>query len=423
MNLRKIYLIARREYLHNFRRRSYLFTAFILPLISIGAMTLVFGLLTQTMEDTSSFKAVGIVDHAQILVDESGAPTVNLPPLFRIIATDDLAAARLRDKTLDGYYVIPANYATTGRVDAYNRPDPVLTEGVHGRLQETIKLALANRLGDPLLAARLRAPLKELSIYRLGSTQKLEETALMSAFLVPTVFGLLVFMSITITSQFLMSGLVEEKENRMMEVFATSTRPSEMLWGKLLGLGALGLTQIVVWGVVGLGYASSQGTSVERLLANFQLSPGFLVMAVAYFILGYLLFGAVMSGIGAAVNAEQEGRQLASILSMLGVLPFLLAVTYLTDPNGVAPRLLSLFPFTAPVGMILRASWATVSTGEILLSLAIMAATVLLTIWLAARIFRLGMLNYGKRLGVRDIIRAIREGHQNIVSQPKGVAT
>jgi ABC-2 type transport system permease protein len=417
MNLRKIWLIARREYLFNFRRRSYLFTAFVLPLIIVVAMMLIIGLLTETMESTSSFKAVGIVDKADVLSDSAGVPTVKLPELFRLESSEEQANADLQSHAIDGYYVLPADYLRSGHIDIYNRANLALTEGVNNELTSTIKLALASRVGDPVLVQRMQDPLKALTVYKVGSSQKLDETSVMSVFIVPTIFGLLVFMSVTVTSQFLMSGMVEEKENRMMELFVTSTRPSEMLWGKLLGLGALGLTQIVVWTLFGLVFASTRGTDIGQTLANLQLTPGFLLMGLAYFILGYLLFGSVMSGVGALVNAEQEGRQLSGILGMVGVIPFMLSFSYLTDPNGTIPRVLSLFPFTAPVGMILRVSWAVVPPGEILLSLGIMALTVVGTIWLAARLFRLGMLNYGKRLGLRDVVRAIREGQQAILSR------
>ncbi len=416
MNLRKIWLIARREYLFNFRRRSYLFTAFALPLIIVVVMVLVIGLLTETMESTSSFKAVGIVDKAGVLSDSAGVPTVKLPELFRLESSEEQASADLQSHAIDGYYVLPADYLRSGRIDVYNRANLALTEGVNSALTSTIKLALASRVGDPALVERIQDPLKALAVYKVGSSQKLDETSVMSVFIVPTIFGLLVFMSVTVTSQFLMSGMVEEKENRMMELFVTSTRPSEMLWGKLLGLGALGLTQIVVWTLFGVVFASTRGTDIGQTLANLQLTPGFLLMGLAYFILGYLLFGSVMSGIGALVNAEQEGRQLSGILGTVGVIPFMLSFSYLTDPNGPIPRVLSLIPFTAPVGMILRVSWAVVPPGEILISLGIMALSVVGTIWLSARLFRLGMLNYGKRLGLRDVIRAIREGRQAIVS-------
>lgn len=417
MNLRKIWLIARREYLFNFRRRSYLFTAFALPLVMVVAMVLVVGLLTETMESTSSFKAVGIVDKAGILADSSGAPIVKLPALFRLETSEEQATSDLQSHVIDGYYVLPADYLRKGRIDVYNRASMALTEGVNNELTSAIKLALASRVGNPLLVERLQDPLKALAVYKMGSAQKLDESAVASVFIVPTIFGLLVFMSVTVTSQFLMSGMVEEKENRMMELFVTSTRPSEMLWGKLLGLGALGLTQIIVWALFGVIFASTRGTDIGQSLANLQLTPGFLLLALAYFLLGYLLFGSVMSGIGALVNAEQEGRQLSGMLGMVGVIPFMLSFSYLTDPGGTIPRLLSLFPFTAPVGMILRVSWAIVPPTEILLSLGIMAVSVVCMIWLSARLFRLGMLNYGKRLGLRDVIRAIREGRQAIVSR------
>lgn len=417
MNLRKIWLIARREYLFNFRRRSYLFTAFALPLIIVVVMVLVIGLLTETMESTSSFKAVGIVDKAGVLSDSAGVPTVKLPQLFRLEASEEQASADLQSHAIDGYYVLPADYLRSGRIDVYNRANLALTEGVNSALTSTIKLALASRVGDPALVERIQDPLRALAVYKVGSSQKLDETSVMSVFIVPTIFGLLVFMSVTVTSQFLMSGMVEEKENRMMELFVTSTRPSEMLWGKLLGLGALGLTQIVVWTLFGVVFASTRGTDIGQTLANLQLTPGFLLMGLAYFILGYLLFGSVMSGIGALVNAEQEGRQLSGILGTVGVIPFMLSFSYLTDPNGPIPRVLSLIPFTAPVGMILRVSWTVVPPGEILISLGIMALSVVGTIWLSARLFRLGMLNYGKWLGLRDVIRAIREGRQAIVSR------
>ncbi len=421
MNPRKIWLIARREFTYNFRRRSFLFTAFVLPLISIAGIGIVMSLLTSVLEDTSAFKNIGIIDKAGVFTDSTGKVMVNPPAPFRLIPTEIQADANLKSSAIDGYYVLPPDFLRTGRIDAYNRQTLALTQGLQDKLDEAIKQALATRLGDPTVVARLQDPLKNLSIYRLGNPQKLEESALISTFLVPMLFGLLVFMTILVTSQFLMSGMVEEKENRIMELLVTSSRPGELLWGKLLGLGALGLSQIIIWGVFGLIIGSTRGISLGQVLANLQITPGFLILLVCYFILGYLLFGAVMAGIGASVNAEQEGRQISGMLSMVGIIPFWLIFTYITDPNGPIPTILSLFPFTAPVGMILRLSWTTVPPLHIVLSFVIMALSVFVVMWIAGRVFRLGMLSYGKRIGLRDIIRAFREGRQTIVttSHPK----
>src|SRR5258708_21987249 len=107
-----------------------------------------------------------------------------------------------------------------------------------------------------------------------------------------------------------MAGLTDEKENRMMEMFITSVRPTEILWGKILGLGALGLTQMLIWAVVGVIYALTRGSvDVVKLLSSLQLTPGYFLLFAAYFVLGYLSIASIMFGIGASVNAEQESRQ------------------------------------------------------------------------------------------------------------------
>jgi ABC-2 type transport system permease protein len=169
-------------------------------------------------------------------------------------------------------------------------------------------------------------------------------------------------------------------------------------------------------GGFGLAFAATRGTDLGQLLLGFQVTPGVLAMMLAYFILGYALFGAIMAGIGASVNAEQEGRQISGVLGTIGVLPFMLFFFYFMDPNGPIPVILSMVPLTSPVGMILRVFWADVPVSDILISLGILVLSVVVTIWLAGRIFRLGMLSYGRRLGIRDVIRAIRERRRSMIA-------
>jgi ABC-2 type transport system permease protein len=184
-----------------------------------------------------------------------------------------------------------------------------------------------------------------------------------------------------------------------------------MLWGKMLGSGALGLSQIGIWAIFGIGYALLNRTlDIGRLLATMQITPGYLAMVLAYTALGYLLFGSLMAGIAATTNAEQESRQIAGIFSIVGVVPLMLLTAFLMDPNGNVAVLLSMIPFTAPVSMILRTSLATVPAGEIAISLGIMVVSVFAVVWISARIFRLGMLNYGKRPSLRAIWQGVFGG-------------
>lgn len=417
MNLKKIWLIAKREFLTNFRRRSFLLMAFGMPILIGVIMVVVFTLVQQNLEDTSGYKAVGIVDQARVLIKEDGSPVFRLPAPFKIIDTPEQAAQQLRDKTIDGYYIIPSNFTSRGQVNAYYQQSFALNEGLGDKLNEAIKQALAARIGDPTLAKRIEDPIAKLDVYRLGSTAKLDESALIAAIFVPIIVGTLVFILTMSTSQFLMQGLVEEKENRMMELFITSARPSEMLWGKLLGLGTLGILQVLIWIAFGLGYTTLRGTfDLTQTLANLQLTPGYILLILVYTILGFMMFGSIMAGIGASVNAEQESRQLGGLISSIGAIPLMLSFVFFTDPNGGFATFMSLFPFTAPMSMLFRLAVTQVPTVQIVVSLGLMVVGVAVVMWLSAHIFRMGMLSYGKRLGLREIIRALREGRRSIVT-------
>lgn len=405
MNVHKLLLIARREYLYNIRRRAYLFTAFVIPVISIGFTLLASNVATSSLDDTGNYKRIGVVDQANLL------SAVKLPAPYEIITSEAKAQAGLQDKSLDVYYVLPSDYLTTGQIESFSRES--LAPGLDAQFGKLVRQSLAAKAGDPQIVARLEDPTPKIDIRRVGSSQVYDESVMFSAFFAPIIFGLLLYLSIMTTSQFLMSGVVEEKENRMMEVFATSTRPSEMLWGKILGLGALGLTQILIWGIMGLLFVIVRGTAdIGSTLANLQLTPATALMMLGYFLLGYLFYGAVMAGLGASVSAEQESRQIAGLIGIVAVLPFFLIITFIDNPNGTLPTALSLFPVTAPIAMIMRVSFGTVPGWQIALSFGILAVSVAIVIWISARVFRLGMLSYGKRLSIRDMFAALREGRK-----------
>ena len=203
--------------------------------------------------------------------------------------------------------------------------------------------------------------------------------------------------------------------NWLRAALPTSSRPAEMLWGKLLGLGALGLTQIIVWGMLALILATIGGSfNVGAALTNAQLTPGSLLVMVVFFIFGYLLYGAIMAGIGVIGNAEQDSRQIAGIVTLISVLPFILLVSLISNPNGLLPILLSLFPLTAPLTMIMRMGFGPVPAWQIVLSVSLLMLSSFATVWLSARLFRIGMLSYGKRLNIREIVGAIRAGREVI---------
>ncbi|HVO41024.1 MAG TPA: ABC transporter permease, partial [Aggregatilineales bacterium] len=313
MNLRKILLIARREYMTNFRRRSFLFTMFFVPLFTIVITVVVVAIAGSAETDMGNVKSIAIVDEAGLLTDSSGNVVVDPPAPFHLIDRAT-AASKLANNEIQGIYLIGQPYLARGEVNSISRES--LPGGVQIALEDYLKAAIAAKAGDPAITARLADPIAKHQIFRTDRPGvPVDEWALIGELLLPFGFGFIVFTATMTTSQFLMSGVAEEKENRMMELLATSVRPGEMLWGKILGLGALGLSQLVIWAAIGLVFAYTRsGIDIGRVLADLSITPTFLALLVSYFILSYLLTGAFMATLGVIGDNEQEGRQLATLI-------------------------------------------------------------------------------------------------------------
>jgi ABC-2 type transport system permease protein len=403
MNLDKILRIARREFNVNVRRGTYLFTTFGLPIFIVVLMGLVFGLTNSAIDDTSRFKRVGIVD-------ESGLIPSNFVPdePFVLLASRAIAESELAARTLDGYYVVGKDYLTKNSIAAYYNQESALNDGLQSKVLKAIKAGLAQALGNEDLAARFEDPLKEMKYYRVGSSKDVPEGVLLGTFLVALGISTAIFTVTMSTSQFLISGLAEEKENRMMELFITSARPAEMMWGKLLGMGLLGITQVVAWITFAVFFAGINRTiNLGEVLAVAQVTPDYVAMALIYTLLTWLLYGSILAGIGAVTNSEQESRQYAGIISLIPSVPYFATAVFLTDPNGGLATFLSLFPFTASVAMPMRASFTAVPASQVLLSFALMLAAIGVIMFIASRIFRLAMLNYGRQPNLFRLLRAV----------------
>jgi ABC-2 type transport system permease protein len=180
----------------------------------------------------------------------------------------------------------------------------------------------------------------------------------------------------------------------------------QLLSGKIMGLGALGLTQLAAWitGAVVIFTIGGQTEFLEGVTFPIDLT----IIAILYFLLGYSLIASLMAGIGAVVGSEQESRQYAGVFSIMFAIPYFFIVSFVTNPNGTIPVVLSMFPFTAPMAMVMRSGLAGVPTWQIVLSTAILVLTIILFVWAAARLFRWGLLLYGKKARPRDLIRVLR---------------
>ena len=404
--MRKLWLVIKREFLFNLKQKSFLFTAFGVPLLLMVVFFVIFSVIDSNQGTLEEAGTIGYVDHAGVL-----AAGINKPDTFVPYASEDEARKALDDRTLGAYFVVPENYMVTGSVQIYNYGTS--SEVLKDAIGDFLLTNLTTNLDSSIPLDRAKNPVN-LTIHIEDSGRTLEGQAFISLFITPIIFGIVFTMATQLSSGFLMNGVVEEKTNRIMEILVTSVTPMQMLLGKIIGLGLLGLLQLAVWGV--FAFIASQISDQVTFLKGVIIPPDLIFFGVIYFVLGYFLLGSIMAGIGAVSGSEEESRQYSAIFSVILSIPFFAFIAFISDPNGTLPIVLSLIPFTAPLAMILRMSFGAVPLAQILLSVAILLLTTIFIAWSASKVFRWGLLLYGQKLSLREIWRVIRQSGTQVAT-------
>lgn len=397
--MKKILLIALHEYRKTVLRRRFVI-ALLMPLIII-AIALVIGLITFQAFDRLESGVVGYIDPANVLA--KATPLANSKTTFRRFENVDEAQAALKAEQIVGYYVLAPDFVDTGKADLFywqKRPDEEIEEA----FEDYAKSALVGDLG-PQIAKRL---VEGTSITQQtpDRSRSFGRNSIFS-FLLPLFFGILFIIALFSGAQYLMQAVVDEKENRTIEIVITSVTPTQLMGGKIIGLAAVGLTQIGAWL---LGAIAALAIARTRLpfLADAKIEPGFIIVALLMFVLAYLLFGSVMAGIGSAVPDARQGQAYTTPFVLLAISPEFFLPVIMLNPNGVIAVILSLFPLTAPLTLTFRYAITNIPLWQVVVSIVLLAASATGAIWLAARIFRIGLLRFGQRVPIREVVGSIR---------------
>lgn len=415
----RLMVVVRREYVQRVRSRVFVVSTVVAPLL-ISVLTL--GPRLLVARQNSAPLRVSVVDAAGplLLAVEEGLRTsrVDNQPRFVVEPAGagtpeeqrQHARAAVLAGRLDGYVYVPP--------DGFDRAQAEY----HGRnVSNWRELDLVERtLQDALLARRLQesglAPERlgeftrrlELKTIKLTASGEREDSG--GTFLFAFTLLMALYMAIAMWGGALMNGVIEEKVNRVVEVVVSSLPTSTLFAGKLLGVGGAGLTQFVIWSALTglLGLYGAQGA----LLAGVQLPEiqvHVLVFFVIFFLLGFFLYGSVYMTIGAAVNSPQEAQSLvfpAMLPLILGVILFPIVIN---DPDGTLATVLSLVPFWAPLLMFLRIAMVAPPAWQVALALVLMVLAIAGVLWFAARVYRVGILMYGKRPTLPEIVRWARQ--------------
>ncbi|MBL8747142.1 MAG: ABC transporter permease [Phycisphaerae bacterium] len=255
---------------------------------------------------------------------------------------------------------------------------------------------------EPNLALALsRLPVQARSVVVTPQGEKKSNDAL--TLLLPFIFMMLIYISAMTGGQYLMMGTLEEKSSRVMEVILSAISPRELLIGKLVGQGLVGLAVLAIYGALGFGIASRFGTTA-------QIPMSILPWALLYFLMAYALIGSMMLAVGSAVTEIREAQALYTPITIMIILPFLLMMPIMQNPGGVIARVFSYFPLTTPYVMVMRLAQPShvVPLWELVLTSAVGLAGVAGMIWIAAKIFRVGVLMYGKPPSLMELVKWVR---------------
>jgi ABC-2 type transport system permease protein len=309
------------------------------------------------------------------------------------------------------YFVIPSDYLSTGVINRYilkrqMETPPAISTAIKNFLTSNM---LADKV-PPETVYRIEAPLSLVTTRLTETGEVATEQGGYGNVIIPAVFGLLLALSLQASSMYLIEGLGDEKESRLIEVLLSSVSPRQLLTGKVLGLGAAGLVQVVVWLAslpLLLNLASS---TIGGFFGTIQLPANFLVLGIVYFILGYLLFAALSAGVGAISPSAREGQPLAMIYAMLVFVPLWFASLLFIFPDSPIWVVLTIFPLTAPVAVMLKLGVTGIAAWELATSLAVIVLSIVGALLLSVKAFRVYLLMYGKRPGIGEVLRNLRTG-------------
>lgn len=413
-------IIIAREYLERVKRKSFIISTILMPILMLGMM------VAPTLIAIMS----GPEERVIAVIDDSGviAPTLqNEEDITFKPFGGDMAAAKA-DEDYDAILVIGKDVVSQpdGNVSLYTRGAPSMqTESfIEGQLERTVENLRIKQYNIANLSQILDEVKVDMTLntYRIDKDEESATSSILS-YILGTVTMFILYMFILLYGQMVMTSIIEEKNNRVLELVVSSVNPNDLMMGKILGIGLVAITQIMIWAVLliacsiwvmpGLiSAASAVDGNADMATALAQLGDtGFMVNLLVYLILfligGYLFYSSIYAAIGSAVDNIQDASQLQSIAIVPIILALIISMTVVNDSNSSLAVWTSMIPFTSPMVMMARLPFG-IPAWQPLVSIIILALSFLGMIWVSAKVYRVGIFMYGKKPTVMELVRWVK---------------
>ncbi len=323
---------------------------------------------------------------------------------------------KVLDKELSAYIFIPADVEEGGEAEYVS--EHVSDFDKRGNFSQALSsIIIEKRLkGEGLDPLKIGQYMRPVSFVTKKVTTRGVERDTGGTFMISWFLVLVLYMTVIFYGQIILRGVIEEKSSRMVEIVLSSMRPFQLMAGKILGIAAVGFTQYAIWALFGIAatrYSQGFVTRFFPAASTFDMPtiPAYIfIYFIVFFILGYFLYGTMYSGIGSMVNNEKEAQQLVMPVTMFLIVPIMLMMFVVRSPESTVSVVLSLIPFFSPILMLLRICILLPPFSQIAASIVLLILTTILMIWLSAKIYRVGILMYGKRPNLSEIVKWMRYG-------------
>lgn len=399
--MNKFWIVFGHEYLRHVKRKR-----FILGLISIPLfMAVIMGvsiLATALSEDT---RPVGYIDQSGLFKDAQPLPPER-SGLFmervKIIPFEDETNARnaLEAGEIQAFYIIQPDYLSTGNVKLIAKD--LVESSIHRDFSEFLLSHLLKNENPTIRTRILEGP--QLTLRTVNSDQQFNSRNPIG-FIIAIFSGVIFLLAVNTSGGYLLQAVVEEKENRTMEVVLTSISTDQFMAGKIFGNLSVGLTQLLFW-LVMAGIAAMIALRTFPDLSDIGIGFSFFGLMALTFLPAFVMIAALMTMVGATATESREAQQIAGLFSLPIAIPFWFIAAIMENPNGPLAIGFSFFPFTAPMTLPLRSMLTNLPVWQIGLSVGLLIVAAAASIWLASRAFRLGMLRYGKKLTLAELLRS-----------------
>lgn len=416
--MKKIWILLKREYKEAVFKKSFIITTILTPFIMI-ALGVVPSLLV--MMDTEEAYTLHVIDASGLVYDkmtkamddslENGAPRFN----FKLVNTNsfniDEAVKEQKEllgqEAFNGLIFIPETIMDEGVFQYFAQN--IANLNLNKRLRNTIgniirdeRIALSEL--DPQIIKKITAPIS-LKTIKVAKGGEESERGFLEEYFGTFVFVLILYMTLIVYGTTIMRGIIQEKTSRIIEILLSSANSFQLMAGKILGLGSVGLTQYIVWALFGISFVLFGDNIAGGATKYVNLEPSIFIYFVVFYILGYFIFASLYAAIGALTNSDQEAQNLSAPVIIILIIPLLMLGFLVKNPNSALVVTLSMIPLFSPIIMFTRINLANPPMIEIIASIGILILTIIFLIWITAKIYRVGILMYGKRPTLPEIMK------------------